>query len=119
MSLSDLLLGRPLASCEQSERKIGVIAGVPALGLDGLSSAAYGPEAALTMLLPLGAAGLYYIGPMLRANHWECTAVQELRVHAEALARHIAARAGTLQRGTWQDQRLVVGSAADYVALNP
>lgn len=30
---------------------------MPALGLDALCSAAYGPEAALTMLLPLGAAG--------------------------------------------------------------
>jgi amino acid transporter len=37
---------------------------VPALGLDGLSSAAYGPEAAMTILLPLGALGLAYIGPI-------------------------------------------------------
>jgi uncharacterized NAD(P)/FAD-binding protein YdhS len=34
--------------------------------------------------------GLYYIGPMLRANQWEATAVQELRGHAEQLARHLA-----------------------------
>ena len=54
MSLIDLLLGRPLATEEQSERKIGVLAGIPALGLDGLSSSAYGPEAALTVLLPTG-----------------------------------------------------------------
>jgi uncharacterized NAD(P)/FAD-binding protein YdhS len=33
---------------------------------------------------------LYYIGPMLRADHWECTAAQELRVHAERLAHHLA-----------------------------
>lgn len=32
------------------------------LGLDGLASAAYGPEAALTILIPLGAAGLAYSG---------------------------------------------------------
>ncbi len=32
------------------------------MGLDGLSSSAYGPEAALTILMPLGAAGLAYIG---------------------------------------------------------
>lgn len=44
MSFLSFLLGRPLASSEQSERKIGVFAGVPALGLDGLSSSAYGPE---------------------------------------------------------------------------
>ena len=38
-----------------------------ALGLDGLSSSAYGPEAALTVLLPLGAAGLWYIQPIMLA----------------------------------------------------
>ena len=32
---------------------------------------------------------IYYIGPMLRASHWETTAVQELRVHAEQLACHL------------------------------
>jgi uncharacterized NAD(P)/FAD-binding protein YdhS len=35
-------------------------------------------------------AGLYYIGPMLRADHWEATAVQELREHAEDLAQQLA-----------------------------
>src|SRR5690349_13444765 len=64
MSLMDAILGRPLASSEEEEEKIGVLAGVPVLGLDGLSSAAYGPEAALTILLPLGALGLNYIGPI-------------------------------------------------------
>jgi uncharacterized NAD(P)/FAD-binding protein YdhS len=34
---------------------------------------------------------LYYIGPMLRADHWESTAAQELRGHAERLAHHLAA----------------------------
>src|SRR5512135_1202186 len=64
MSLIDLLLGRRLATEEQSERKFGVLAGVPALGLDGLASSAYGPEAMLVVLLPLGAAGLRYVGPI-------------------------------------------------------
>lgn len=32
---------------------------------------------------------LFYLGPMLRAGHWEATAVPELRNHAEALARHL------------------------------
>jgi amino acid transporter len=64
MSLVDRLLGKPLASSEEEGQKIGVLAGVPILGLDGLSSAAYGPEAALTILLPLGVAGLNYIGPI-------------------------------------------------------
>src|SRR5260370_14029043 len=34
------------------------------LGLDGVSYAAYGPEAALTLLIPLGAAGVAYILPV-------------------------------------------------------
>ncbi len=32
---------------------------MPVLGLDALASTAYGPEAALTILIPLGVAGLY------------------------------------------------------------
>lgn len=35
-------------------------------------------------------ADLFYLGPMLRADHWEATAAPELRVHAEQLARHLA-----------------------------
>src|SRR3954451_9749828 len=65
MSIARLLLGRRLASREQSEQRIGVIAGVPALGLDGLASSAYGPEAALAVLIPLGALGVVYIGPVV------------------------------------------------------
>jgi uncharacterized NAD(P)/FAD-binding protein YdhS len=34
---------------------------------------------------------LYYLGPMLRADHWEATAATELRNHAERLAMHLAA----------------------------
>ena len=34
------------------------------LGLDALASAAYGPEAALTLLLPLGVLGVGYIAPI-------------------------------------------------------
>jgi len=64
MSLTDLLLGRTLATDEEGEQRVGVVAGIPMLGLDALGSAAYGPEAALTLLIPLGAAGLGYIGPI-------------------------------------------------------
>ncbi len=64
MSTLNLLIGRPLASDEKEEVKIGSFAGVPAMGLDGLTSSAYGPEAALTILAPLGAAGLAYIQPI-------------------------------------------------------
>jgi len=64
MSVLDWLLGRPLSTHEAESEHIGPLAGVPVLGLDALSSAAYGPEAALTLLLPLGAMGLPYIGPI-------------------------------------------------------
>jgi uncharacterized NAD(P)/FAD-binding protein YdhS len=37
--------------------------------------------------------GLHYIGPMLRAQYWEATAVQELREHAERLAQQLVATA--------------------------
>ena len=64
MPISDYLFGRPLATFEEGEQRVGVLAGIPMLGLDALGSAAYGPEAALTLLIPLGAAGLGYIGPI-------------------------------------------------------
>jgi uncharacterized NAD(P)/FAD-binding protein YdhS len=35
---------------------------------------------------------LYYLGPMLRASHWEATAAAELGNHAEQLAAHLAGR---------------------------
>jgi uncharacterized NAD(P)/FAD-binding protein YdhS len=35
---------------------------------------------------------LYYLGPMLRAVHWEATAATELSTHAEQLAAHLAGR---------------------------
>jgi uncharacterized NAD(P)/FAD-binding protein YdhS len=34
--------------------------------------------------------GLYYVGPMLRPDHWESTAVPELREHAARLAHHLS-----------------------------
>jgi len=64
MSLLDIVFGRPLASKEERAEKIGAPAAIPIFGLDALSSAAYGPEAALTLLLPLGAAGVAYILPV-------------------------------------------------------
>src|SRR5262245_12712868 len=64
MGLTNLLFGRVLATDEEGEQCVGVLAGIPMLGLDALGSAAYGPEAALTLLIPLGLAGVYYIGPI-------------------------------------------------------
>lgn len=68
-TVADLLLGKPLASdasSEESER-VGPAAGVPILGLDALASAAYGPEALLTVLLPLGVGALRYMLPLTLA----------------------------------------------------
>jgi amino acid transporter len=58
------LFGRPLASSEDEEERITPTQGIPTFGLDALSSAAYGPEAALTILLPLGLLGVQYIVPL-------------------------------------------------------
>jgi amino acid transporter len=64
MRIVDFLFGRPLASYEDQEEKIGAAKGIPIFGLDALGSAAYGPEAALTLLIPLSVAGLSYIVPV-------------------------------------------------------
>src|SRR4051794_14831663 len=64
LSLIDVVLGRPLASSEERAEQIGPAKGIPVFGLDALGSAAYGPEAALTLLIPLGLAGLHLIVPL-------------------------------------------------------
>jgi amino acid transporter len=64
MSLFSLVAGKPLASSEERAEHIGPISGIPVFGLDALSSAAYGPEAALTLLIPLGIAGIAHIVPI-------------------------------------------------------
>src|SRR3984885_14767413 len=61
MGWIDVLFGRPLASSEDENQRVGAAAAIPMLGLDALSSAAYGPEAALTLLIPLGLSGLHFI----------------------------------------------------------
>ena len=64
MAILDLVLGRPLSSAEDKDERVGPFAGVSVFGLDALSSAAYGPEAALTILIPLGVAGLRFSLPI-------------------------------------------------------
>lgn len=64
------------------------------LGL-GLVTGAFG---ALVDASGRSARNLYYIGPMLRPSHWETTAVQELRAHAEQLAHHLATPVSTWLR---------------------
>ncbi|HEX8789795.1 MAG TPA: APC family permease [Polyangiaceae bacterium] len=64
--LADLILGRPLATEEEQGERVGPLRGVSILGLDALASAAYGPEALLTILVPLGAQALVHVtGVML------------------------------------------------------
>lgn len=65
MKFKNLVFGRPLASAEDEHAKVGVFAGLPMLGLDGLASAAYGPEAALAVLIPLGVAAQSHISPVM------------------------------------------------------
>jgi len=67
MGFIDVLFGRPLASSEDQGQRISPEQGIPTFGLDALSSAAYGPEAALTILLPLGLMGVRYIVPLTAA----------------------------------------------------
>jgi hypothetical protein len=64
MPLSDFILGRHLASEEDKEQRVGPMAGISVFGLDALSSAAYGPEAALTVLISLGIAGVGFNLPI-------------------------------------------------------
>jgi amino acid transporter len=65
LDLRTALFGRRLANREHEDKKLGWIEAVPAMGLDGLGSSSYGPEAALTVLIPLGAGGLAYLGPVM------------------------------------------------------
>jgi len=64
VSIVDTLFGRPLATEEEKAERIGPLKGIPIFGLDALSSAAYGPEAALTLLIPLGMAGSFFVWPI-------------------------------------------------------
>src|SRR6202048_643514 len=67
MNISDLILGKPLKTSEERAEQIGPAAGVPIFGLDALSSAAYGPEAALSLLIPRGSLGVRYMIPISSA----------------------------------------------------
>jgi amino acid transporter len=58
MRFLNLIFGRPLATSKEHEQRVGVAAGIPIFGLDNLTSAAYGPELAMTLLIPLGMMGV-------------------------------------------------------------
>jgi amino acid transporter len=64
MNIVDLIVGKPLKTSDERAEQIGPAEGIPIFGLDALSSAAYGPEAALSLLIPLGLLGVRYILPV-------------------------------------------------------
>jgi len=67
MNILDVLVGKPIKTTDERAEQIGPASGIPIFGLDALSSAAYGPEAALSLLIPLGLLGLQYIIPISAA----------------------------------------------------
>jgi amino acid transporter len=64
MNIINLIFGKPLKTSEERAEQIGPAEGIPIFGLDALSSAAYGPEAALSLLIPLGLMGVHYLVPI-------------------------------------------------------
>jgi len=64
MNVYNLIFGKPLTSSSETLEQLGISSGIPVFGLDALTSAAYGPEAALTLLIPLGVASAFYIIPI-------------------------------------------------------
>src|SRR5271170_3755208 len=64
MNLLDFVVGKPLKTTDERAEQIGPARGIPIFGLDALSSAAYGPEAALSLLIPLGLVGVHYLIPI-------------------------------------------------------
>lgn len=68
MNLSNLIFGRPLETTAEQDHRIGVSAGIPIFGLDGLTSAAYGPEQTMSLLIPIGLVGMqHYLLPIFSA----------------------------------------------------
>ena len=67
MNMLDLIVGKPIKTSDERAEQIGIQEGIPIFGLDALSSAAYGPEAALSLLIPLGLLGVQYIVPISAA----------------------------------------------------
>jgi amino acid transporter len=67
MNILDLVVGKPIKTSDERAEQISPAQGIPIFGLDALSSAAYGPEAALSLLIPLGLLGIRYIVPISAA----------------------------------------------------
>lgn len=67
MNILDVVVGKPIKTSDERAEQVGPAQGIPIFGLDALSSAAYGPEAALSLLIPLGLVGVRYIVPISAA----------------------------------------------------
>src|SRR5579864_4778406 len=67
MNILDVVVGKPIKTSDERAEEIGPLQGIPIFGLDALSSAAYGPEAALSLLISLGLLGVQYIVPISAA----------------------------------------------------
>ncbi len=67
MNILDAIIGKPIKTSDERAEQIGIQEGIPIFGLDALSSAAYGPEAALSLLIPLGLLAVQYIIPISAA----------------------------------------------------
>src|SRR6202158_1635607 len=67
MNILDVVVGKPIRTSDERAEQIGPTQGIPIFGLDALSSAAYGPEAALSLLIPIGLLGIQYIIPVSAA----------------------------------------------------
>jgi hypothetical protein len=111
MSLFDLLIGKPIATTEERAEHIGPVAGIPVFGLDALSSATYGPEAALTLLIPLGLAGIQHIVPISSAIIGLLIIVfisylqTSTRTHTEAAATRSRLRTSARPPACWPPRR--------------
>ncbi|MGA2992074.1 MAG: hypothetical protein ABSD88_16480 [Candidatus Korobacteraceae bacterium] len=67
MDIIDLVVGKPIKTSDKRAEQIGPAQGIPIFGLEALSLAAYGPEAALSLLIPVGLLGVRYIIPISTA----------------------------------------------------
>ena len=107
MNLLNILIGRRLANAEAQGRKITALEGFAAMGLDGLSSSAYGPEAALIILMAAGSAGVGEVRPvvlavlvlllMLFVSYWQTIEAYPGNAGSYSVAReNLGANAGLL-----------------------
>src|ERR1700732_3181235 len=67
MNILDLVVGKPIRTSDERAKQTRPPPGIPIFGLGALISAPYGPEAALSLLIPLGLLGVQYIVPISAA----------------------------------------------------